>query len=1457
MATSTNLTGNWRHGMVLRKSRRMKRKILTITTQPLNSQCQLIYFATKTVHTMVAASHKLCRESPAFTDVSHFSVYPARSHVTDSPPACHAMQLLQKINRCLNLERGHCPSKSVPCGLTAGQGFSSRFTTPGSMTERVQKCSTSFSALADTSVDLQTMIRTSPNSLLAFSNSSHCGSLTSGSYGHLSIMGISSTSTTTSAKHQHFPIQPCGLATASGHSQPLSHPSLPTSSWQQQPCRSQPLAHCQAHESAKSFQAVMSGVPWGSLLRPQLFTIDINDFDEGSEGMEAELTEDTVIGGKMKTESSSSRSLDPLYGKCLGERSEGDTSSVGTQDHLLGMMNGRGDGDKDDGRQEPECIYETNCHWEGCSKEFDTQDQLVQHINNEHIHGEKKEFVCHWRECSRELRAFKAQYMLVVHMRRHTGQKPHKCTFETCNKAYSRLENLKTHLRSHTGEKPYICDYEGCNKAFSNASDRAKHQNRTHSNEKPYLCKIPCCTKRYTDPSSLRKHVKTVHGPEAHITKKQRSVSNVRASSTQDGVRSVTGPVGDIHHEEGGNMANTKMEYFMQGRLMEPDTSRKLQTSPRGHSASSSEGSLQGNTNNNDSGVEMKTNGGCSFDNLTSIEDIELSNPQRHSGRVDVGQWQNVPALQRVNSLKIRKATPPSQMLKLPSIQGHGSLGEFGSSGMSVPRRQKLQELSGKGAAVMRFPMEQCSSTVSSAYTLSASSLSSCFHPASQLSSEMVFVTGPSEGSLAASSKAASPVLLQQCSQMGQCAQLPCLPDLSPAQQQRLKATGGAPPMLFANVERMGSNVRPSHAFPPHGLSPCGTRVSQAHQIPVPNMRRASDPAHTGTRSVPETQRFKSISSIYAATMSVRNRKLQQAPTPESNLSTCIYSPQPPIITGNVLMETVAMETSNQASVGLAEELPLYTDHQETLNTRACNKQIQGVHGYMDIHHQNLYGNASTNLGATQINTIQQDSNIRQQHCNISHTIPFQSQLYTNADNVPTQWNEASFRSMNIPPIEIPTQQSPSQLRQCLKQLPQGLQPSHQPLGFSHQEKMGQENMFPGSDQRPDATLHKQSKSEHQFYQSAPFHNTRHPMAAQQHFNQSKHMVPSPHGRSCDSWDNTDSLQHSTNASMDSDVLRPPLGGDRWTGDIMPMMQVKEMMVRNYIQSQQALMCGQAQKNETPMAINTDSRESSLSRATHNSSPNSFRTQSLPYMPPSCMNCQSPANISTSPSQEGQIQPKTSPSSGGQCFSPRILPHPPPTIKLPNRHTSLAPRQEYTLGPCHSSPHHKPEGPTHPPTIPCHQDDGGLFFSGQTQMKQGVWKCRKQVNKTTHRPQAHGAIRQLLPCMDPMKQDSTIYPATNHMSHSINSLDLERTEITFQEILGDGEHPPLVPNLVSNTPQTSGVVLAPDNPLTLQTGMSNMAIGDKDSTLTTLAWEKQLSQSNTRVRWPLEHQSNG
>ncbi|XP_068604900.1 zinc finger protein GLIS1 [Brachionichthys hirsutus] len=153
------------------------------------------------------------------------------------------------------------------------------------------------------------------------------------------------------------------------------------------------------------------------------------------------------------------------------------------------------------------------CHWIDCSATYSSQEALVRHIEKVHIDQRKgEEFSCFWAGCVRHHKPFNARYKLLIHMRVHSGEKPNKCIFEGCTKAFSRLENLKIHLRSHTGEKPYVCQHSGCLKAFSNSSDRAKHQ-RTHLDTKPYACQIPGCTKRYTDPSSLRKHVK------AHATK--------------------------------------------------------------------------------------------------------------------------------------------------------------------------------------------------------------------------------------------------------------------------------------------------------------------------------------------------------------------------------------------------------------------------------------------------------------------------------------------------------------------------------------------------------------------------------------------------------------------------------------------------------------------------------------------------------------------------------------------------------------------------------------------------------------------------------------------------------------------------------------------------------------------------------------------------------------------------
>lgn len=224
-----------------------------------------------------------------------------------------------------------------------------------------------------------------------------------------------------------------------------------------------------------------------------------------------------------------------------------------------------------------ENLLEHLCHWLDCGTTYSSQEELVRHIEKVHIDQKKgEEFTCFWAGCVRRNKPFNARYKLLIHMRVHSGEKPNKCMFEGCSKAFSRLENLKIHLRSHTGEKPYVCQHRGCVKAFSNSSDRAKHQ-RTHLDTKPYACQSPGCSKRYTDPSSLRKHVKAhcnrglhhrdskVHVPSALesdllldcLSRQQLHPSHPHSSSPLSGLDHFTGVYSNNIDSSGGAQSPT------------------------------------------------------------------------------------------------------------------------------------------------------------------------------------------------------------------------------------------------------------------------------------------------------------------------------------------------------------------------------------------------------------------------------------------------------------------------------------------------------------------------------------------------------------------------------------------------------------------------------------------------------------------------------------------------------------------------------------------------------------------------------------------------------------------------------------------------------------------------------------------------------------------------------------
>ncbi|XP_025974259.2 zinc finger protein GLI2 isoform X1 [Dromaius novaehollandiae] len=1311
----------------------------------------------------------------------------------------------------------------------------SRFSSPRVTPRLSRKRALSISPLSDASIDLQTMIRTSPNSLVAYINNSRSSSAASGSYGHLSAGTISPAFSfphpINPVTYQQILNQQRGLSSAFGHTPPLIQPS-PTFP---------PRQH----------MAVISVNPPSAQI-----SSNSNCISDSSQS-------------KQSSESAVSSTVNPVINKRSKVKTEVEglpPVSPTTQEHLTDLKE---DLDKDECKQEPEVIYETNCHWEGCTKEYDTQEQLVHHINNDHIHGEKKEFVCRWQDCTREQKPFKAQYMLVVHMRRHTGEKPHKCTFEGCSKAYSRLENLKTHLRSHTGEKPYVCEHEGCNKAFSNASDRAKHQNRTHSNEKPYVCKIPGCTKRYTDPSSLRKHVKTVHGPDAHVTKKQRNDIHPRPPPLKEnGDNEASAKQSNKVSEESpeANSTTRSMEDCLQVKNIKTENSVMCQSSPGGQSSCSSEPSPLGSTNNNDSGVEMNMHSGGSLGDLTALDDnapIVDSTVSSGNSTFSLQLRKHMTTMQRLEQLKKEKLktvkdscswvspAPQARNTKLPPISGNGSILEnSGGSSATLPN-PRIMELSVNEVTMLNQLNERrdsTTSTISSAYTVSRRSSGISPYFSSRRSSEASQLGHrPNNTSSADSYDPISTDASRRSSEASQCSGMPGLLNLTPAQHYRLKAkyaaaTGGPPPTPLPNMERMTLKNRislmdgPEPILPSIRLPPGPRRCSDGntygytsatafpHEVPGNCTRRASDPVRRPAgdpQALPKVHRFNSTNSMNPFhpphPTDRRNFSLQNYARSDGSLPRHVYSPRPLSISENIAMEAMSRET--EGNIG-DDDIMLPDDVVQYINSQSNGTAAESTSMGYSSEMQSFQGS-----GKLQPPALPNQRRMAVAEASMSHLGPMMAECPMSFDapsdmsknNMPVQWNEVSSGT-----VDIMSNQSKQQFSQGNLAVVQQKQNFGQYQNYNQQQMQLMENSMNVTQQNfmqrnmgMDGQRLNCMQLRQQLMNLGPSMNPD--LGSHAGYNQ-PHQMLSPSA-----------------ISSNPNQISPSCGS----------MAVKS---GSHVHPQQMDMA-----TDPSLMVSSNSERTMLNQVMHEQSQQNYSSQPTHLTFPMAQEVfHQPIMTSNQPNFEPQ-QSMMGPAA--QAYPPGMVqPRPPPEpspasrargvrtvqqlgyMRTPHPTNNMSPGQEV------AEAAHKRTGDMLPaPAQQCTdgaRENNLMYYYGQIHMYE------QNSNFDNH---TDCRVRQQQ-CALNGKPAALPSPGANQVSSTVDSQGLEPPQIDFDAIMDDGDHSSLMsgtlsPSILQNLSQNSSRLTTPRNSLTLPAipaGISNMAIGDMSSMLTTLAEESKF-----------------
>jgi zinc finger protein AEBP2 len=98
------------------------------------------------------------------------------------------------------------------------------------------------------------------------------------------------------------------------------------------------------------------------------------------------------------------------------------------------------------------------CNWEKCNKKFDTNSELLDHMQQHHVNEQDTPYVCKWADCKVNGIESKSKHWLERHILLHVGRgtKPFKCIVERCGMRFSSQVSYIFDMLNSNGKLMYI-----------------------------------------------------------------------------------------------------------------------------------------------------------------------------------------------------------------------------------------------------------------------------------------------------------------------------------------------------------------------------------------------------------------------------------------------------------------------------------------------------------------------------------------------------------------------------------------------------------------------------------------------------------------------------------------------------------------------------------------------------------------------------------------------------------------------------------------------------------------------------------------------------------------------------------------------------------------------------------------------------------------------------------------